>query len=147
MIMEIGGGTLGLIGLITWVIAAVGGFIMLGIWVRRGGVRGTGGTTTRLAPGLVFGHFTLAVAGLVVWIIYLVADADLLAWIAFVILLIVAALGATMFARWARQPRGDRAAETTAERHFPVSVVLAHGVFAVATVVLVILVAVGIGGI
>ncbi|MFH7341156.1 hypothetical protein [Streptomyces sp. KHY 26] len=33
-----------------------------------------------------------------------------------------------------------------AERHFPVAVVLAHGLFAVATLVLVLLTALGIGG-
>lgn len=146
--MEIAGGTLGLIALITWVIAAVGGAIMLWIWVSRGGARRTGGGSTRFPPGLIFGHFLLAAAGLVVWIIYLVTDTDVLSWISFIILLIVAALGLTMFARWARQPRAGATAtaEGTAERHFPVAVVYAHGLFAVATLVLVLLVALGIGG-
>lgn len=149
--MEIGGGILGLIALITWLIAAAGGALMLGIWARRGGVRSSGGAATRLPPGLVFGHFLLAAAGLVVWIIYLVTDAEVLSWVSFVVLLVVAALGATMFVRWAGQTPGgtdniDGAGETTAERHFPVPVVVGHGLFAVGTAVLVILVALGIGG-
>ena len=107
--MEMAGGVLGLIALITWVIAAVGGAIMLWIWVSRGGARRTGEGSTRFPPGLIFGHFLLAAAGLVVWIIYLVTDAVILSWISFIILLIVAGLGLTMFARWAGQPRAGAA--------------------------------------
>lgn len=143
MIMEIGGGVIGIVALITWVIAALGGFFMLGVWLRRGAARRTGGASTRLAPPLIFGHFLLAAAGLVIWIIYLVTDADVLAWIAFIIVVIVALLGFTMFARWLGQRR--RPAET-AERHFPVGVVAGHGLLAAATLVLVLLVAIGIGG-
>lgn len=141
--MEIGGGVIGLVALITWVIAALGGFFMLGVWLRRGAARRTGGASTRLAPPLIFGHFLLAAAGLVIWIIYLVTDADVLAWIAFIIVVIVALLGFTMFARWLGQRR--QPAET-AERHFPVGVVTGHGLLAAATLVLVLLVAIGIGG-
>lgn len=162
---EVGGGVLGIIGLITWVIAAIGGAIMLRIWVSRGGARRTGGAPSRFPPGLIFGHFLLAAAGLVVWIIYMITDADILSWISFIILLIVAALGTTMFARWSAQGRGGAAragtgaatasgttaggavaGEQTAERHFPVAVVAAHGLFAVATVVIVLLVALKVGG-
>ena len=146
--MQIGGGVLGLVALITWVIAALGGFVMLGIWLRRGAARRTGGADTRLAPGLVFSHFLLAAAGLVVWIIYLVTDSDVLSWVSFAILVVDAAIGFTMFARWLGQVRGSRdsTAAATAERHFPVAVVLGHGAFAAATLVLVILVALEIGG-
>lgn len=146
--MQIGGGVLGLIALITWVIAAGGGAIMLRIWVSRGGTRRGATGSSRFPPGLIFGHFILAVIGLIVWIIYLVADSQALTWVAFIILLIVAALGLTMYARWARQPRGADAGavEGTAERHFPVAVVYAHGLFAVTTLVLVLLVALKIGG-
>ncbi|MEU2610241.1 hypothetical protein ABZ570_01435 [Micromonospora sp. NPDC007271] len=56
--------------LIAWLVTAVGGFVMLGLWVSRGGHRP--GSGTRLAPGLVFTHFALAAVGLVVWIVHLV---------------------------------------------------------------------------
>ncbi|MDX2681903.1 hypothetical protein [Streptomyces soliscabiei] len=49
---------------------------------------------------MIFGHFALAAIGLVVWIIYVVADKDALAWTAFGLLLPVAPLGFTMLARW-----------------------------------------------
>jgi uncharacterized membrane protein len=125
--------------LITWLITAAGGFAMLGLWVSRGGHRP--GSGTRLAPGLVFSHFALAVAGLVVWIVYLVADRTALAWVAFVLLLPVALLGFTMLARWIPARRAS-----TAESRFPVPVVAAHGLFAAATLVLTLLVALGVGG-
>lgn len=125
--------------LITWLITAAGGFAMLALWVSRGGHRP--GSGTRLAPGLVFSHFALAVAGLVVWIVYLVADRTALAWVAFVLLLPVALLGFTMLARWIPARRAS-----TAESRFPVPVVAAHGLFAAATLVLTLLVALGVGG-
>jgi hypothetical protein len=37
-----------------------------------------------IRPPLILSHFLLAAAGLVVWIIYLIADKDALGWIAFV---------------------------------------------------------------
>ena len=125
--------------LITWLITAVGGFVMLGLWISRGGHRPDSGT--RLAPGLVFSHVGLAVIGLVVWIVYLAVDKTALAWIAFVLLLPVAALGFTMLARWIPARRTG-----TAESRFPVPVVIGHGLFAATTLVLVLLAALGVGG-
>jgi hypothetical protein len=123
--------------LVTWLVTALGGFVLLGTWISRGGHRGS---ETRLAPGLVFGHLGLAVAGLVLWIIYLVAGSGALAWIAFVVLLPVALLGFTMFARWLSSRR-----TTAVESHFSLPLVLGHGLFAATTLVLVLLTALGIG--
>ena len=99
----------------------------------------------RRSPTLIFGHFALAAAGLVVWIIYLIADQSLLAWIAFALLVPVALLGFTMLARWLPtfRARATAGADAPAERHFPVVVVGAHGAVAVVTVVLVLLAALG----
>ena len=97
-------------------------------------------------------HFLLAAAGLVLWIIYLVADKKALAWIAFVLLLVVATLGFTMFAIWLRRRRARGAVaeavtpDTPAEQHFPVSIVGLHGLLAATTLVLVLLTAIGVGG-
>ena len=129
---------MGIAALITWLITAVGGFAMLGIWISRGGHRPDSGT--RLAPGLVFGHFALAVTGLVLWILYLALDADALAWVAFIVLLPVALLGFTMLARWIPARRAG-----TAESRFPVPLVAAHGLFAATTLVLALLTALGVG--
>jgi hypothetical protein len=106
---------------------------------------------SRIRPPLILSHFLLAAAGLVVWIAYLATDNDSLAWIAFVMLAIVALLGWTMFFVWyqRRQSRGAVAEAvdpgTPAEQHFPVAVVALHGVLAVTTVVLVLLTALEVG--
>jgi len=120
--------------LITWVVTAVGGFIMLGRWISRGGHRPNSGS--RLAPGLVFGHFALAAIGLVVWIVYVAIDAKALAWVGFVLLLPVALLGFTMLARWIPARRTNKA-----ESGFPVAIVVGHGLFAATTLVLALLAA------
>jgi uncharacterized protein with PQ loop repeat len=141
--------------LIAWVLTAGGGFVLLTIWLSRGGMRQQGEGGNRIRPPLILSHFLLAATGLVIWIIYLANDSDTLAWIAFVILAVVAVLGWTMFAIWyQRRQRGRTANEapTTvesdapAEQRFPVPVVVLHGVLAVTTVVLVFLTAVGVGG-
>ncbi|MEV4340571.1 hypothetical protein [Streptomyces sp. NPDC049590] len=147
--------------LIAWVVTALGGFYLLGTWIQRGGVRGQGSGASRLPAPVVFGHFALAAIGLVVWIVYVVADRSALAWTSFGLLLPVALLGFVMLARWI-PVRRDRAAavgapgaasapgtdgSVPAERHFPIAVVLAHGLFAVVTLVLVLLTALGVGGV
>lgn len=135
--------------LVTWLITAVGGFVLLGTWIAKGGQRrdaatGVGGSSgSRFSPGVIFGHFLLAAVGLVLWIVYVASDSDGLAWVAFAIIAVVAVLGFTMFFRWLPQVR-DRSARSgtaTAEAQFPVAVVVAHGVFAATTLVLVLIAA------
>ncbi|MFC5911784.1 hypothetical protein [Streptacidiphilus monticola] len=138
--------------LVTWVVTALGGFYMLGTWISRGGVKQQRSGTSRLPVPVVFGHFALAAAGLVVWIIYLAVDRRALAWTAFGLLVPVALLGFVMLLRWLPVYRAQApasvagGAEAPAERHFPVPVVVGHGLFAVVTVVLVLLTALNIGG-
>ena len=138
--------------LVTWVVTAGGGFVLLSIWLARGGMRQQGEGGNRIRPPLILSHFLLAATGLVIWIIYLAADKDVLSWIAFAVLVVVALLGWTMFFIWLRR-RQARAGGTEAavpgvpaEQHFPVSIVALHGLLAVATVVLVFLTAIGVGG-
>jgi hypothetical protein len=131
--------------LVTWVVTALFGFTMLSIYLRRGGQRQQQG----IPSALLFGHFLLAAAGLVVWIVYVVSDSDVLAWIAFVDLVVVAVGGWAMFGIWAKHrqrsvgpPAGGG---VPAEQAFPVPVIALHGLFAVATVLLVLLTALGVG--
>jgi hypothetical protein len=138
--------------LITWVLTAGGGFVLLAIWLGRGGMRQQAEGGKRIRPPLIMTHFLLAAAGLVVWIIYVVDDKDALAWIAFAVLLVVALLGFTMFAIWLRRRQGRGAVaeavtpNTPAEQHFPVAIVGLHGLLAATTLVLVLLTAIGVGG-
>ena len=132
--------------LITWLLTAAGGFVLLLVWVSRGGM-GQKEPGNRIRPPLILSHFLLAATGLVLWIVYVFSDNDALAWIAFVLLVVVALLGWTMFAIWLRRRRTMEPVETDrpAEQHFPVALVGLHGVLAVTTVVLVFLAAVGVG--
>ncbi|MGH3917755.1 MAG: hypothetical protein ACRDSG_01720, partial [Pseudonocardiaceae bacterium] len=138
---------MGIAALVAWVVTALGGFVMLGQWISRGGLRQQRSGATRFPAGLMFSHFGLAAGGLVVWIAYLLTGQDRLAWVAFALLIPVALLGFIMLIRWipvyrgrtvtAGAPRGSTStgsepAETEpAERHLPVPVVVAHGLFAV----------------
>jgi hypothetical protein len=136
--------------LIAWLLTAAGGFVLLLVWVSRGGMRQSE-PGSRIRPPLILSHFVLAATGLVLWIVYVFSDSDALAWIAFALLVVVALLGWTMFAIWYRRRQGreavvDEVAQgQPAEQHFPVPVVALHGLLAVTTVVLVFLAAVGVG--
>jgi manganese efflux pump family protein len=135
--------------LISWIVTAGGGFVLFALWLRNGGMsqREPG---RQIRPPLILGHFGLAATGLVLWIIFLISDSNVLAWIAFATLVAVAVLGWTMFAIWwqRRQAGGAPASASTpgvpAEQHFPVAIVTLHGLLAVTTVVLVFLAAVGV---
>jgi hypothetical protein len=134
--------------LITWVLTAGGGFVLLSIWLARGGMRSQA-AGSRIRPPLIMSHFLLAATGLVLWIVYLIDDSSALAWIAFALLLVVALLGFTMFGIWLRRRQsatGGPTPETPAEQHFPVAIVGLHGLLAATTLVLVLLAAAGVGG-
>ena len=132
--------------LIAWVLTAGGGFVLLANWLRAGGMKPSE-HSPRIRPPLILGHFALAATGLVLWIIYVFADSDVLAWIAFALLLVVALLGFTMLGIWLsrRRSRVDVSASEPAEQGFPVPVVALHGVLAATTLVLVLLAAAGVG--
>jgi manganese efflux pump family protein len=132
--------------LITWLLTAGGGFVLLSIWLARGGMKQAAAAGDRIKPPLILTHFLLAATGLVLWIVYAFADSDALAWIAFVLLLIVAVLGFTMFAIWLRGRRAPVTEGAPPERQFPVAIVGLHGLLAATTLVLVLLTAAGVGG-
>jgi hypothetical protein len=141
--------------LVTWVLTAGGGFVMLGLWLKNGGMRQTEEPGDRIRAARILTHFALAATGLVLWIVYVASDTDALAWISFALLLVVALIGFSMLATWLRQRSGERAAVADAtgaaatgppaEQHFPVPIVALHGVLAATTLVLVLLVAAGVG--
>ena len=137
--------------LVTWVITASFGSFMLIRWVSRGGLRPASGVATHFPPARVFTHVGLAAGGLVLWIGYLVTDSSAIAWIAFAALVLVAVLGGLLVRRWAKDGRAAMRGDTRpdgvdlAEQHIPRAPVVLHGIFAVSTVVLVLLSALGVG--
>ena len=96
----------------------------------------------------------LALTGLVVWVIHLLSGSASWGWAAVAILAGIATLGLTMFTRWIPVHAAFLAAESTrgisadfdfpAERAFPLTVVVGHGVLAVTTLILVLLATLGL---
>ncbi len=127
--------------LILWVLTAGGGFVLLLIWLRNGGMSQRGGG--RIRPAVILTHFALAATGLVLWIVYVANDSSTLAWIAFVLLLVVALIGFAMLGLWLSQR--NRRDTAPPEQRFPVPIVGLHGLLAATTLVLVFLAAAGVG--
>jgi hypothetical protein len=127
--------------LIAWVVTALGGAGLLLQWLRHGGLRQREGIR---APRL-FTHAGLAALGLVLWIAFLFSEERALAWIAVGLLVIVGLIGATMFAIWLRGHNRHEHTFVPAETSFPLPVVIFHGALALATLVLAVLAASGIG--
>ena len=147
--------------LVTWLITAGFGFFMLIRWATHGGLREAPGAGTNFPRVRVFAHFGMAAAGLIVWIIYLVTGNTIWAWIAVADLILVALLGGLLVRQWTKDGRAAMAsaarsdagaspsaagAVDLAEQHIPRPPVVLHGIFAVSTVILVLLSAIGIGG-
>lgn len=153
------------IGLITGVVAAGFGLYLLSIWLIEYDQEFQSATATRLPPPLLAGHVAAAVTGLLLWIAYLAWDSHDLAWYSLLGFGVAASLGLTMAYRWISVYRAKRASIRAAaafmaapvsgvtatysdvgppERNFPLLVVVAHGLFAVATVLMVLLTATGV---
>ena len=149
--------------LLTWVMTAAGGLYLLTIWLIEYDREFQSVAATRLPIPVISTHALLAVLGMGLWTVYLLTDQDSLTFGAAGILVVVVILGLTMAARWIKVYRayGSRSRRarvpasvpvgvgggygahastriaTTPERHFPVPVVILHGVFATLTVILV----------
>ncbi|MEP7024186.1 MAG: hypothetical protein ABJB47_10370 [Actinomycetota bacterium] len=150
--------------LTAWLLTAALGLYMFTIWLIEDDGSQDGPGYRRLRAPVVFSHVGLAVTGLVIWLLHLYIDLGRLVWVPVAILVAVAILGVTMFTRWVpvhrlanAQDRAESALRVTSggqlkpavpvvpavvlppERNFPVTVVALHGVFAVITVILVVI--------
>jgi hypothetical protein len=153
-----------LVALVAWLCTVSIGLYLLAIWLIEYDREFQSAAATRL-PVLVIGtHGLLAFGGLAVWAMYLITDAEKLAWVAAATLGVVVTLGLIMAARWIGVRRAHGPSQAVAvlvggrpssgvsrvpappERHFPAPVVIIHGVFAGATILLVLLTALGAGG-
>jgi hypothetical protein len=148
---------MGLAALISWLVTAFVGLYLLAVWLIENDVTHKGTARSRLPGPVILGHVLLALTGLGVWVSYLLSDTEMLAWAALGILLVIAALGLTMFTRWIPVHRAFAAAseglqsvsaefDFPAERNFPVSVVVGHGLLASTTLILVLFTVLGVGG-
>jgi hypothetical protein len=146
---------MGAIALITWIVTALGGMFLLAIWFIEYDPDFQFAAATRLPIPVISAHVLFALAGLGLWVTYLITDTDRYGWATIAALACVALLGLTMAVRWigvyraaplralasesgSSLPQKDMLA-VPPERYFPVSVVIGHGIFAVTTIVLVLL--------
>jgi len=94
------GPALGYAALISWLITVGLGSWMMARWITRGGFRRARLSKAGLPPSLIFTHFGLAVAGLLVWGAYLATGLTAAAWAGCVLLLPVAGLGMALLSLW-----------------------------------------------
>jgi hypothetical protein len=101
--------------LVSWLVTVGLGAFMLRTWLARGGLRRERARAGGLPPQLIFGHATLAVTGLLIWVAYLAAGTRVLAWTALGALMLTITLGLCTVTLWtpypARRP-GERRAPT-----------------------------------
>jgi hypothetical protein len=143
--------------LCAWILAAASGSYVLAGWIAHGGVRRLRAGGAGLSPAVIFGHFGLAAAGLLVWIGYLATDEAGLAWAAVGLLLPVAGLGMAMVTIGLSGERpeavavpavGPRLTQAAPARpRMPVLLIVGHGLLAAGTILLVLLAALGASGI
>lgn len=158
------------VGLIAGLLAAGFGLYLLSIWLIEYDRDYHKSAETRLPIPVLTSHVVAAVSGLALWVVYLILDSDRLAWYSLAAFLLAASLGLTMAFRWYGVYRAKRAREREGvnlvalgvggpgspaerpqhlgppERNFPLPVVIVHGLFAFATIALVLLTALGVGG-
>jgi hypothetical protein len=145
---------MGVAALISWLVTMFVGLYLLAVWLIENDVTHRG-TASRLPAPVILGHVLLALAGLGVWVAYLITGSRMTGWIALGLLACIGALGLTMFTRWipvhiayvAAEAKAGRSAEFDfpAERAFPLPVVIGHGLLASTTFILVLLTMLGLG--
>ena len=119
--------------LFTWMVTILAGLTLLVIWIIEYDPEFQSAAATRLPVPVISAHALQGVGGIMLWIA----------------LGAVALLGLIMAARWIRvyrafaSPGPSLTRESTAppERSFPLPVIIAHGILAVTTLVLVLLTA------
>jgi hypothetical protein len=132
--------------LFTWMATVLAGLVLLVIWLMEYDRDFQTVAATRLPAPVISAHALLGGGGLMVWGFYLVTDDDPLAYATVAVLGIVAVLGLVMAARWIGVYRAYAAPGSSPmrviavppERHFPRPVIVVHGLFAVATLALVV---------
>lgn len=99
---------------ISWLLTASLGAYMLRTWLARGGLRRERARPGGLPPQLIFGHASLAVSGLLVWVSYLATGTRALAWTAVGVLMVTVGLGVSTVTLWTPYP-----ARKPGERRLP----------------------------
>jgi hypothetical protein len=128
-----------------WMGTVLAGLVLLVIWLMEYDRDYQTVAATRLPVPVISTHALLGIIGLVVWGFYLLTDEDHLAWATVGGLGVITVLGLTMAVRWVGVYRAyaapssvpTRLSAVPPERHFPRPVIVIHGLFATATIFLV----------
>jgi hypothetical protein len=161
--------SLSLAALAAWIVTAAAGLYLLAGWLAHGGWRRRHIRAAGLPPLVILGHAGLAVAGLGIWIAFAASGVPALAWTAVGLTLLIAGLGIATLVTGLPEPAesaaagpagpaglpgapGDGAGPALATRaavaapakvRMPWTVIAVHGVLATATIMLVLLAAIG----
>ena len=136
----------------TWLAAAAAGSFLLARRLTRDGRRRV--RVTGAPPWLAAGHAGLAVAGLCIWIVFVVTTQPVLGWLAAVVSWVIAGLGmATLLADAPGSEEGSArpssvppaASAAAFPARVPVLMIALHGALATATIVFVLLALIGVG--
>jgi len=131
---------LNLVALAAWIATAAAGAYLLSGWPPGTGLRRRGNQTTSVPHAVIVGHVGLAAAGLATWIGFLATAVPALAWAAVGMIVTIAGLGmATLITGIPEPGMGSSAGRA------PVLIIATHGVLATATILLVMLAAIGAG--
>jgi hypothetical protein len=159
-----------------WAVTVTAGTWLLAGWIARGGLRRRYVRVAGVPRVVIVGHFTLALAGLGIWLAFLATGGTALAWASVAVVLSVAGLGMATLAGGLpeqRQPSGGplesrpastadpapagaaagrnvelaqaRTAAIVVPAGKPLAVIALHGALAAATILLVVLAAIGVG--
>ena len=129
---------LGLAALAAWLFTAAAGAYLFAGWRAGGGPRRP--RRAGLVPVTVLGHVGLAVAGLGIWVAFVITAAPVLAWLGVGLIVLIAGLG--MGALSAALPEPSRG-QVPVRARLPVTVIAVHGMLATAAILLVLLAAIG----
>ncbi len=136
------GAALGLAALVAWFFAAAAGTRLLAGWVAARGPRGRRKGSAGLVPAIILSHFGLAVAGLSLWIAFVITGTPGLAWLGVGLIVLIAGLGMGALSAALPEPGGMPG---TQRAGLPVIIIAIHGLLATATILLVLLAAIGAG--
>ncbi len=95
--------------LLCWLFTASLGAYMLRSLIGHDGLRKQLTVREGLHPGVLVGHFSLALIGLVTWICYLITAAEPVAWLAVALLMPGIGLGIATVTLWTPYPRSPSA--------------------------------------
>jgi manganese efflux pump family protein len=98
-------GALGLATLLSWIFTASIGAYMLRSLVRHGALHRQRSVRDGLSPRVLYGHFSLALSGLVVWAAFLATGWGPLTWVAVALLTPAIGLGICTVTLWTPYPR------------------------------------------